>query len=291
MDGRRALATVDLQGRSLELGAPIKVTVTGHIQPDLVLGIPPMHIDYIRDVDNLGPTGKPAVLNLTVRPTCRTRPPLTPSSSSADIATSGVSTSNTTSWGYSTGQSAGAKVTLGNPDASYFSTELKVVGKETHDDSVADTYDTYATVTTSLSATTGFADHLFFTESRHNVYYYPVIGQKMCPAGNPSCTASQKRPLFVQFSGVDLLEHHDTDATTQEWYQPINEPGNVFSYPWSPTLLQRSISNLAPLTTTRRPGGPPTPRRARTPPPGAGRAPNRRPPDTWTPIPSTSPSR
>ena len=252
-DGRRSLATVDLQGRSLELGAPIKVTVTGHIQPDLVLGIPPMHIDYIRDVDNLGPTGKPSVLNLTVMPDLPDATAFNTQFEFSSTASSRLSTSNTTSWGYSTGQSAGAKVTLGNPDASYFSTEVKVVGKETHDDSVADTYDTYAAVTTSLSATTGFADHLFFTDSRHNVYYYPVIGQKMCPAGNPSCTESQKRPLFVQFSGVDLLEHHDTDATTQEWYQPINEPGNLFSYPWSPTLLQRSISNLAPLTTNPAP--------------------------------------
>ena len=252
-EGLGSLATVDLQGRSLVLGAPIKVTVTGHIQPDLVLGIPPMHIDYIRDVDNLGPTGKPAVLNLTVMPD---RPDATGFNTQFEFsstASSRVSTSNTTSWGYSTGESAGVKVTLGNPDASFFSGEVKAAGKETHDTSVADTYDTYAAVTNSLSATTGFADHLFFTESRHNVYYYPVIGQKVCPAGNPSCTKAQKGPLFVQFSGVDLLEHHDTDATTQEWYQPINEPGNLFSYPWSLAQLRRSISNLAPLTTNPAP--------------------------------------
>ena len=70
----------------------------------------------------------------------------------------------------------------------------------------------------------------------------------MCPAGDPSCTEAQKGPLFVQFSGVDLLEHHDTDATTQEWYQPINEPGNLFSYPWSLAQLRRSIPGLAPMT-------------------------------------------
>ena len=128
----------------------------------------------------------------------------------SSTASSRLSTDNTTSWGYSTGKSAGAKVTLGNPDASYFSAEVKLAGKETHDDSVADTYDTYAAVKTSAS--TGFADHLFFTDSRHNVYYYPVIGQKMCPAGNPSCTEFPKRPLFVQFSGVDLLEHNDSDS-------------------------------------------------------------------------------
>ena len=252
-EGLGSLATVDLQGRSLVLGAPIKVTVTGHIQPDLVLGIPPMHIDYIRDVDNLGPTGKPAVLNLTVMPDLPDATGFNTQFEFSSTASSRVSTNNTTSWGYSTGGSAGAKVTFGNPDASYLSVEVKAAGKETHDDSVADTYDTYAAVTNSLSATTGFADHLFFTASRHNVYYYPVIGEKICPAGNPSCTEAQKGPLFVQFSGVDLLEHHDTDATTQEWYQPINEPGNLFSYPWSLAQLQESIPNLAPLTTNPAP--------------------------------------
>jgi hypothetical protein len=249
----RPLATVDLQGRSLVLGAPIKVTVTGHIQPDLVLGIPPMHIDFIRDVVNLGPDGKPAVLNLTVMPDLPDGTGFNTQFEFSSTASSRLSTSNTTSWGYSKGQSAGLQVTLGNPDASYLSAEVKLAGKETHETSVADTYDTYAAVTTSLRATTGFADHLFFTDSRHNVYYYPVIGQKLCPAGNLSCTESEKGPLFVQFSGVDLLEHHDTDATTQEWYQPINEPGNVFSYPWSLTQLQQSIPNLAPLTTNPAP--------------------------------------
>jgi hypothetical protein len=247
-DGTRSLATVDLQGRSLVLGAPIKVTVTGHLQPDLILGIPPMHIDYIRDVANLGPTGKPAVLNLTVMPDVLEGTSFNTQFAFSSTASSSLSTNNTTSWGYSQGESLGLKVTLGNPDASYFSDEVKVAGKETHETSVADTYDTYESVTDSLSATTGFADHLFFTESRHNVYYYPVIGQEACPAGNPSCTDAQKGPLFVQFSGVDLLEHHATDATTQEWYQPVNEPGNLFSYPWSLAQLQRSIPNLAPLT-------------------------------------------
>ena len=212
-----------------------------------------MHVDYIRDVDNLGPSGKPAVLNLTVMPHVPDGTSFSTQFEFSSTASSHLSTNNTTSWGYSTAESLGVKVTLGNPDASFFSDEVKVAGKETHENSVADTYDTYAAVTNSLSATTGFADHLFFTESRHNVYYYPVIGRKVCPAGKPNCTEAEKRPLFVQFSGVDLLEHHDSDATTQEWYQPINEPGNLFSYPWSLDQLRRSIPNLAPMTTNPAP--------------------------------------
>ena len=43
------LAVGDLQGRSQALGAPEKVTVTGSIQPQVILGLPPMHIDFIQD--------------------------------------------------------------------------------------------------------------------------------------------------------------------------------------------------------------------------------------------------
>ena len=40
-----ALAVGDTQGRSLVVGTPEKVTILGDIHPDIILGIPPMHID------------------------------------------------------------------------------------------------------------------------------------------------------------------------------------------------------------------------------------------------------
>jgi hypothetical protein len=55
------LAVGDLQGRSLALGPPQKVTVTGSIQPQVILGLPPMHIDFIQDANHL-PNGTPAVV-------------------------------------------------------------------------------------------------------------------------------------------------------------------------------------------------------------------------------------
>src|SRR5690606_26654734 len=58
-----ALQAGDLQGRSLQLGAPSKVTVV-HTQADIILGLPPMHVDVItppRESD-------PRILNVTVFP-------------------------------------------------------------------------------------------------------------------------------------------------------------------------------------------------------------------------------
>ena len=52
----------------------------------------------------------------------------------------------------------------------------------------------------------------------------------------------------MQFSGPDQVSQQDIDATTQEWYQPIHEPGNIFSYPWTVAQLQQSLPNLIALT-------------------------------------------
>ena len=52
----------------------------------------------------------------------------------------------------------------------------------------------------------------------------------------------------MQFSGPDLVTQSRIDGNQLEWYQPVQEPGNVFSYPWSAALLQRSVRGVQPLT-------------------------------------------
>jgi hypothetical protein len=248
------LAAGDTQGRSLLLGAPQKVTITGHIQPDIVLGIPPMHIDYIRDIHNLGPDGHPDVLNISVVPSLpHPNVAFDTQYSFSESSSMSASWKNTTSYAFSTKETADAKISYGVPDVASLSVELKAAAKQAHDSTVAATYDTYRGVTDSLAATTGFADHLFFSQTRVNIFYYPVIRQTVCPAAKPNCADNEKRPLHVQFSGPDMVTQSDIDATTQEWYQPPWEPGNVFSYPWSLALLQQAYPRLTPLTTNPAP--------------------------------------
>ena len=97
---------------------------------------------------------------------------------------------------------------------------------------------------------------------------YPVIGRTACPADTPNCT--DPGPMFVMFSGptVNLLE--SVGGASLEWYQPIHETGNVFSYPWSLEQLQAAEGGVDLLTssdpdgfatdssthTAERPGGP-----------------------------------
>ena len=110
------LAPSDMQGRSLRLGAPTIVRIPTQTQPDLVLAIPPMHIDYIAPndstlaankrtrVDATGYPSTPCVVNLSVIPS---EPPsqgqgFASSFNFTSSANSSSKRSMTTSWGVST---------------------------------------------------------------------------------------------------------------------------------------------------------------------------------------------
>lgn len=222
------LFTGDAQGRSVLVGTPLVVTIEDHIQPSMVLGIPPMHVDYIKDWQDNGPT----VMNFTVYPAAF--------NTKYDFSTNvkgDHSDTNTTDANISYGEAVGGSLKLGNKDATGFSLDVKSAWKQSYSNSEETKNTHYSTLTKSVSATTGFADHIYFTTSRLNIYYYPVLGSKVCPEGN-TCTTDQQQQLYIQYSGPDMIERDDFDATTQEWYQPVQEPGNVFSYPWSLAQMQ-----------------------------------------------------
>ncbi len=245
-------AVGDTQGRSVMVGPPEVVTISNILQPEFGLAIPPMHIDYIRDKDNLGSEGQPAVLNLTAIPSLPA--PAVGFSTQFNFGSSetgSASRKTTTSWGLATKFTNDEKASFGVPDVGSLSVEVKTSVGFTHDSTVATQYNTYGSTSDSLSATTGFADHLFFTAYNQNIFYYPVIGHTVCPSGQTTCPDSAKLPLYVQFSVPDTPSHLDIDATTQAWYQPVHEPGNLFSYPWDETQLKLALpSTWVPLTAT-----------------------------------------
>ena len=78
------------------------------------------------------------------------------------------------SWGVSVKQTAGVNVSYGDA-LSGGSVGIKNSTQYAHNHNVAQTYDTYKAQTDSVNSTTGFADHIFYTERAMNVYYYPVL--------------------------------------------------------------------------------------------------------------------
>ncbi len=229
----------DTQGRSLVLGEPDKATAI-HIQPDTILGMPPQHLDFIEGLGGAAPS----VLNLTVFPN-------TFNTAYNFMTTTGTqgSRKSTTSYTYSTKESAEEKVSYGVPDVDQVSVTLKQSATQTHDSTVSKNYNSYSGESFQLTAATEFDDKVIATSRQMNFYTYPVIGKFVCPFESPNCpddcgsgpSPCPKQPLHIQYSGPDNVVHLEpTDAAGVEWYQGV-EPGNIFSFPGSLMLLEATV--------------------------------------------------
>jgi hypothetical protein len=217
-----ALVATDSQGRSLRLGAPAKVVIDHRSQPSVVLGVPPMHVDFIVPARQT----MSQVFSVSAIPDGYFTQYQTDQSSSNQS-----SSKNTTSWSAGASESLAGKLTVGIPDVDTVTFKEKVSAQQAWKGNSESVHGTTTSMQFNVSQQTGFSDQLWYTDSRINLYIYPVIGQTGCPQAIPGCSDDQKVPLTVQFSGVDAVSNDTVPGNTTEWYQPPWEPGNALSYP------------------------------------------------------------
>lgn len=246
----------DLQGRSVKLGAPIIARIPMQIMPDLVLGMPPMHADWIApnvtpsQIKNLNQEGcespsVPCLMNLTVLPSQPNRENSIAFNTSMDWTEqtkTETKQQNTvdlnwgvgieTSLGFGFGPVGGNGTQLG---LFQWDTSLKYMGSKTYKDS----YGESKGYTAKLDITTGYSDFVLFSQKRMNYYYYPLIGRKTCVIDADPCPANEEGPAFAIFSVPDATTAARVEGDTQWWYQPVQEPGNVLSYPPDKQQLQQ----------------------------------------------------
>ena len=221
----------DIQGRSLVLGEPTKVTISA-TKPDIIVGMPPMHIDYITPVGG----NKPEVLNISFIPDG-----FNSSFSLTQDSQTGSTTTGKLSWSAGVDVSVTGHYQIGDPDgATGFRAKVGADVASNFTGSSGNSNVTYTGSSYKIGATAKTGDQVYFDSSRQNIWVYPAIGQKGCPSTTPNCTADQQVPMTFQFSGPDQIE---TGQTSTEdfgsfWYQPAWEFANVLSYP----------ANLAQLT-------------------------------------------
>jgi hypothetical protein len=242
-----AIGPGDLQGRSLLLGPPEKAIVSGHIQPDTVLGVPPMHVDWITPAGG----STPEVLNVSVFPATFNTAYTFQSGQSGTVSRSG-----TTSYTAATKETASEKVSYGIPGLASVSVQSTQAASQLHQNTISKKFNTYAGQTSGFSTKTVFDDVVAATASQMNIYSYRVIGQCAASANAPAsegCPAGT-RPVYIQFSGPDNVEYiQAAEGRNLEWYQPVQEPGNLLSYPANEQQLVEDLSggtSFQPLTPT-----------------------------------------
>ena len=89
---------------------------------------------------------------------------------------------------------------------------------------------------------------IYFTYNDYNLYYYPVIGASACPESEPDCAPDEEGPVYVEFTGPTDTSN-DYNAGFESWYQPVQEPFQLFSYPRTQAQLEASVGDvLTPVT-------------------------------------------
>ncbi len=237
-------------GRSALLGAPVRITVESQSQPSVILAAPPMHVDFVSP-SPLDPKAPPALLNLSAVPAAYFS-----QYQMEESAKDQSSDQNTTSWSRGVAEKIGEKVAVGSPKTNGFTQNFDFAAQQTWTGSTTNDNSSYTARTFNVAQQTGFGDQLWLAGSRFNLYIYPVIGQKACPADGttePDCPDSQKSQMYMQLSGPDQIYNATLAGPAVEWYQPVWEPGNVFSYPATMAQLAAanpsvSVLSGAPLT-------------------------------------------
>ena len=232
----------DLQGRSQRLGAPTVMRIQSHSQPSIVLGAPPMHIDYVLPFTT-STSDTAQIINFSVVPRAYHS-----QYNMVDTQSSQSSDTNTTSYSYATSESGAGGIKMGVPYVGGISGSTKTTSKESHEQMTKDFVYTENEFKYNASTETGFGDQVWFQETSFNVYYYPVLGETICPDDNPSCSEEEELPLFVQFSGPNTTGVTSASGASLEWYQPVHEPGQIFSYPWDLSQLESRTRDFEKLS-------------------------------------------
>jgi hypothetical protein len=238
----RSFIATDLQGRSAVLGTPTKVTID-NTRPTVITAAPPMHIDYITPIG----ASKPEVLNLSYIPDgFNTSYQLTQQSKS------GGSTTHKMSWSAGVDESLSGAYQIGDPDQGIGGRiGLAFHAAQDFTGSTEENGSNFSSTEFDVSAATRTADSVFYEGSTLNIWVYPVLGQKACPAlpnnAPNNCPPDQQLPLTVQFSGPDSIVSGNIsdDVNGAPWYQPPWEFGNIFSYPATKEQLALIYPDLA----------------------------------------------
>ena len=230
------IRTVDLQGRSARLGTPQVARISNWLEVNAIIGAPPMHTAYVQGFNQQGPF----VNNFSVIP-----PTFNTGYTTGTSSSTSSSTQDSTSWSFSFKQSLSVRAKwdkvplVGGVDAN-----LAASANQVYDCDVSEVNSSYQSTENLISAVTGFGDNIIYTESRKNIYFYPVLGEKVCPDGSQDCPENEKEPLYYQISAPDQVCSNLVDGRTAEFYQPVHQSGNMFTYPASRNqLLQRFSSD------------------------------------------------
>ena len=222
------VAAGDFDGDSVVLGEPVHWQIQNHLDFSAVIADPPKHIDYVKDND-----GKWTVVNVSRvgasiesgNATFYT----TYEYSDTEQITTTVRNTTAKDWGVKVSTEAGAD--FGIADIATINVNVTAGVDQTYDKRKETWNSSYKskTVGTALHAVND--DYLVYTAKDIDIWRYPVIGEEV------TAKSGKKGPLYLQMTFPKDKKQRFIGGRGVEWYQPVHENGNIFSYPYDTSQI------------------------------------------------------
>ncbi|MEM8660094.1 MAG: hypothetical protein AAGF35_04340, partial [Pseudomonadota bacterium] len=254
--GGSYLRVGDLRGRGYKLGVPLYTQVDTAYQLDVDVGQPPMHAAWLPmqglAPSDLSPLNQFSACNQADRTVtdstfCLVNFSVVPDGFNSRFRTSVVETnqsqtSDSLSYGWSLQTAVAGKTgtasfgPIDNPTGT-LQLELRSSAATTYQDNFEEKYAVSATNGFNVSTQTSFSDVLWYTRRSQRFYFYPVIGIDACPEEDPDCDQAEREQLIYMLEGPTTVETGRGDGRTAEFFNPVHQPNNIFTYPWSCEVL------------------------------------------------------
>jgi len=231
------VATGDFDGDSVALGEPDHLVIEGHRDFSAIIAEPPKHIDYIKDN-----TGSPGELNVsrkggapgTVEPSFYTE---YENETGVDVKTTDKSGTDY-DWGVET--EVEVEKDFGIPKIGEVKTKIEAGAGYDYSKNQEKWNSAYQSIEVGKDLKAVNDDYLVYRTKDINIWRYPVIGETQIQTKD-----GKKGQLYVQLTVPSDITTKNIEGRLVEWYQPIHENGNIFSYPWD----KDQIGNLGEIKT------------------------------------------
>lgn len=217
------IVAADTDGNSLYLGPPAHIVVNNLVRTFDIINAPPQHIDYLpKDPNN--PDGEWEVKNISRMSDFYVNYETQSGQSMSTSRKTTASTNTSKSSSLSTKESISAKFC--GVSAGINSSQTENI-KSSQSSTISQSNTTSETKTSATSSRAMKDDQVKFLNKTIHIWRYPCFGSDWNDDNNPGFYEI----IVPGIPRLDLSFNPVGGFNLADWYQPVHENGNIFSYP------------------------------------------------------------
>lgn len=223
------VAAGDFDGDSVVLGEPDHWQIHSHLDFSAVIAEPPKHIDYVKDndgnwtelnVSRYGGTPNSVQTSFYTEYT---------DSNKTEITTTAKSTT-ACDWGVK--ESTEEEADFGFPVIDSINVNVQASAEQSYANRKETWNSSYASKTMGTNLDAVNDDALVYRAKNIDIWRYPIIGET-----EVLTKSGKKGQLYLQMTFPSDKKRYLINGSAVEWYQPVHENGNIFSYPWDTSQI------------------------------------------------------